>query len=140
MERSNAARLSEKRRRPLFSGILLSLLFSLFLSLLFLFFLTFLLYKTDDPLRLLAPALYITPLLCGFLFGFSIARARHAGGALIGLFAGGILDLLLLGIGLILQGGSLPLSSLLLYALVLLFSFLGALLAQRRPGRRKKRR
>ncbi len=140
MERSSAARLSEKRRRPLLSGILLSLLFSLFFSFLFLLFLAFLLYKTDDPLRFLAPALYITPVLCGFLSGLSIARARRSGGALIGLLSGAILDLLLLGVGLILQGGSLPLSALLLYALVLLFSFFGALLAQRRQGRRRKRR
>lgn len=140
MQRSSAAHLVEKRRRPLLSGILLSLLLSLFLSFLFLLFLAFLLYKTDDPLRLITPALYITPLLCGFLFGFTLAKARRAGGAFVGLLAGGVLALLLLGIGLILKGGSLPLSSLLLYALVLLSSLLGSLLATKRPRRRRKNR
>ena len=140
MERSSAARLSEKRRRPLLSGILLSLLLSLFLSFLFLLFLAFLLYRTDDPLRLLSPALYISPLLCSLFYGFSLAKSRRTGGVTVGLLAGAILNLLLFGVGLILQGGKLPLSSLLLYALVLLFSLLGALLAQRKPRRKRKRR
>ena len=139
MERSNAARLSEKRRRPLFSGLLLSLLIALFFSFLFLLLLSFLLYKTDDPLRLLTPALYITPLFCSFLCGFSLAKARHAGGALIGLLGGAILDLFLFSVGLILSGGSLPLSSLILYLLVLPFSLLGALAAKGKTGRKRRR-
>lgn len=140
MERSNAAHLSEKGKRPLLSGLLLSLLLSLFLSFLFLLLLSFLLYKTEDPLRFLTPALYITPMLCSFLSGFFLARSHRAGGALLGLLSGAVLALLLLVIGLILAGGKLPLSSLLLYGPVLLFSPLGAALAQKRTGRKRRKR
>lgn len=140
MERSNAAHLSEKRSRPLLSGLLFSLLLSLFLSFLFLLLLSFLLYKTEDPLRFLTPALYISPVLCSFLCGFFLAKGQRAGGALIGLLSGAVLALLLLAVGLILGGGKLPLSSLLLYALVLLFSPLGAALTQKRAGRKRRKR
>ncbi len=140
MERSNAAHLSERRKRPLLSGLFLSLLLSLFFSVLFLLLLSFLLYQTEDPLRFLTPALYITPVLCGFLDGFFLARSHRTGGALIGLLSGAILALLLLVIGLILGDGKLPLSSLLLYGLVLLFSPLGAALAQKKPGRKRRKR
>ncbi len=140
MERSVSAHLSEKGRRPLLSGLLLSLGISLFFSFLFLFLLAFLLYKADDPLRLLTPALYITPMLCGFLCGFSFAKRYRSGGALLGLFSGAILSLLLFGIGLILQGGRLPLSSLFLYLPIPLLSLLGARLSQRRQSKRKRKR
>ncbi len=138
MERTNSAHLSNKRGRPIAMTLLSVLALTLVLSALFLCLLAFLLYKTPDPLRLLTPALYITPLLGGLFAGYRTTSLRPAGGAFCGLLAGALLSLLLLLVGLILTGGQLPFSSLLLYLGVLLTSFLGGFLASRRRGKRKR--
>ncbi len=137
----SAARMRERAAQPLLPSVLRATLFVLLVSAILLPAVALILYRNDDPGRLLTPVglacLAVVSLLCGFRAG----RLRRQSGLLCGLLSGLLFAFLLFLTALILKGGKLPLQALPIYLGVVLLSLLGGLLgARKKKARRHKHR
>lgn len=138
---ATAARLGDRRSRSLPASLVRAVLFTLFFTVVFLGMLAFLLYKSDDPTRLLVPASFASLFLSSFLCGLRTARLYRKSGLLCGLSAGAVLALALLLTGLISGGGRLPARALFSCLGMLAASICGGLLGARpKHGPRRKHR
>ncbi len=138
---ATAARLGDRKSRSLPASLVRAVIFTLFFAAAFLAMLAFLLYRSDDPTRLLVPAGLFCLFVSAFLCGFRTARLHRKSGLLCGVSAGLLLVFTLLLAGLIGGGGSIPTPTLLSYLGVLAASVAGgALGARARHASRRGRR
>ena len=133
-----AARLGDRRSFSFTAAILRGFFFSLFLGTTFLFLLSFLLLKSQDPVRLLLPVSVGATLLLSLLGGYRAGSLHKKSGALCGLTAGTLLSFVFLLAALILCEGALSVWSLPHYFGMLILSTLGGRLAGRKPRRRRR--
>ena len=137
--KGRAARLSGGQQVSFATAILRGFAFSVALMTAFLSILAFLLLKSTDPSRLLFPAALGTAGVGAFLGGWRSGCLRRTSGALCGISHGMLLVFVFLAVALVMKSGTLQLSSLFLYTVLLVLSTLGGAFSSRKKKRRRHR-